>query len=140
MWKFILLAVLTGPALIVSAQSRDTEDEIVIDTDTSPNILMGEAAGNLVDDEDAEPMQIDAYTGARRYEGFRLIRAVPKTDEDLHVLRFVSKGSERYVNGCANITAPSTSFYHLMQPLQSDRGENFPFNISLLSAIKTHNK
>ena len=68
------------------------ENVVIDDSSPDPAILVGDADASLVDDEDAEPLQIDGLTGRRMYEGFRLIRAVPRTEEDLHVLRFISKG------------------------------------------------
>ena len=57
----------------------DAEDDDVID---------GEDFG----EDDGELGQLDPVTGRRTYSGFQVIRTLPRTDEDIRVLRFLEKG------------------------------------------------
>jgi hypothetical protein len=41
--------------------------------------------------------KFDPATGKRMYDDYKLIRVVPKTEEDLNVLRFLEKGNSDFV-------------------------------------------
>ena len=46
-------------------------------------------------EEMSEDIQLDPVSGKRMYDDFKVIRAKPKTLDDLEVLRFLSRGKQR---------------------------------------------
>jgi hypothetical protein len=42
--------------------------------------------------DDPEPQQMDPATGARTYNGYKLLRTMPKNQEHLNILKFIAKG------------------------------------------------
>ncbi len=95
MRSLVLTILCLGSALIAAdAAEAGAAATVVDDEDEDVAIVVGE-------DEDAPPLpapsqeeelRVDPRTGARLYDGYRLIRTMPQTQEHLDVLRFVSNG------------------------------------------------
>ncbi len=82
MWTFPLLLLAASAAAAVDDEPVISEDEDV------PTLLPGET-------EQREQLRVDPRTGARLYDGYRVLRTVPESQEHLEVLKFVSNGKRK---------------------------------------------
>ena len=84
----VRLLWLAALLLLASAASAVTVDEsgeaVVADYEDAPP---------EIDPPMKEEVRVDPATGARRYDGYRVVRTMPDSQEHLDILRFIANGS-----------------------------------------------